>query len=48
VTINQFKGVTVYYLRANPVNQSGYASALVFTGTRRAWPRSKKKWIWAT
>jgi hypothetical protein len=43
VTINQLKAVTVDYLRDNPGERSGSASALVFAATRKAWPCPKKK-----
>ena len=43
VTLNQLKGATVDYLRANPDKRAQSASALVFTATRQAWPCPKAK-----
>ena len=43
VTLNQLKGATIDYLRANPDKRTQSASNLVFTATRQAWPCPKAK-----
>lgn len=43
VTLNQLKGATVDYLRANPDKRAQSASTLVFSATRQAWPCPKVK-----